>query len=354
MRAGAADPVPWTEATALEQLPRRQLAWVAGSVAVATVLALTPLWAWQPSIALAVALGAGASLTDLRRFWLAPLVLAGVLAATIACLAIGWPAMIGAGAAAGGAAAWMMPQRTRTIDLIRGALGGAAGASIGWWAAAALVLATWPIVLQAVLTAAIVALVGAQGLLPVALRLDRTPPLPTHRSVQRALLVPYRPPALRALDLYASAQAGAPDPDTRRGMAEVASWVIRLQESLQSLDAELADIDPERVSARIAQSRDPQTADADPFVRDRRLATAGHLERLLEHRAAIAVERDRTAALVDYALAFLEEARAGVALAQPHAGDALPDRLPEVLDRLREHAREGELRRRSTRELADS
>lgn len=352
MRSGAADPVPWVEATALEQLPRRQLVWIAGSVVVAAVLAVTPLWAFQPQIALAFALGAGASLTELRRLWAAPLVLAAVLVATVLCLALGWPGMLGAGAAAGAAAAWLLPQRTRGIDLFRGALGGAAGASIGWWAAVALVPATWAIVAQAALTAALVAIVGAQGLLPVALRLDQAPRLPTHRSVQRVLTVPYRPPALRAIDLYGSAQAHAPDPDTRRGMAEVASWVVRLQASLQALDAELAEIDPERVAARIAQTREPTTADHDPFVRDRRLATAGHLERLLEHRAAIALERGRTTALVDYALAFLEEARAGLALAQQRAGDTLPDRLPEVLSRLREHAREGEIRRKTARELS--
>ena len=80
-------------------------------------------------------------------------------------------------------------------------------------------------------------------------------------------------------------------------------------------------------------------------------ATAEHLKRLLEHRAAIAVERGRTDALVEYALAFLEEARAGLAVARELPGEAIPDRLPEVLGRLRTQARDGDARRRTVREL---
>ena len=66
---------------------------------------------------------------------------------------------------------------------------------------------------------------------------------------------------------------------------------------------------------------------------------------------AIQTERQRTEALVDYALAFLEEARAGLAIARELPGEASPDRLPEVLGRLRDHATEGDVRRRTNREM---
>jgi hypothetical protein len=350
---------PWIERSALEQLPRRQAFWIAGSTAAALLAALFPLWALQPEIALTLALGAGASLVDLRRLWAAPLVIAGVGLAGLICAIMGWPAVIGAGAAAGAFAAWLYPHRTDGLDVVHGSLGGLAGSSIGLWVATTLLPGALPAAIVAPLTVGIVALLGSQALLPVAFRFDHAPQIPSIRQVQKALKVSYRPPVFRAIDLYTHAETQAPDAETRRGMAEVTTWVFRLQVTLQTLDNELGLIDPEQVRQRIAQAREassplatgPAGAVSDAFTRERRAATAAHLERLLEHRQLIEVERGRTEADVEYSLAFLEEARASLALAQQLPGETVPDRLPEVLRRLREHATDGQVRRRTAHEL---
>jgi hypothetical protein len=176
------------------------------------------------------------------------------------------------------------------------------------------------------------------------------PKLPSVNHIKRSLKVKYRPPVFKALQLFRSSRVHAPDGDTRRGLAEVSTWVFRLQSTLQALDAELRNIDPGEIEQRIAhcERSDDET---DDFTRERRHATATHLRRLLEHRRAIAVERNRTEAVVEYAMAFLEEARAGLAVARELPGEDAPDRLPEVLDRLRTHSAAGDARRRTAREM---
>ena len=335
---------------ALQRLPRQQALWVGGTVGTAALAGISPLWAWAPEVALALALGVGAAMVNPQRIWSAPLVAAAVVGASLVLGWLSWPPILGAGAAAGAAATWLMPQRTDALDMVNGGLGGLTGAALGLWAAVVLVPSALPTALVAPLTAALVALVAAQGLVPVALRFDHGPQIPSLREVQSALRVTYRPPVLRALELHRHAGKHLPDRETRRGLAEVTNWVFQLQQTLQTLDSELAQIDPEHVEARIRACRElPE--DIDDFTRERRHATAAHLERLLEHRKAIAIERDRTDALVDYALAFLEEARAGMAVAQRLPGEATPERLPEVLHRLRHHAQEGDTRRRTAREV---
>jgi hypothetical protein len=341
---------PWVERGALDQLPRRQALWVAGSGIAAVITALLPLWVFQPELGLSLALGAGVSMIDPKRLWAAPFIIAAVGLAGFLFAGMGWPAIIGAGAVAGAIATWMFPHRTDALDVVHGALGTLAGTAIGLWVAVSLVPATLPVFLQAALTAGIVTLIGSQGLLPVALRFDTAPQIPTVREIHKALRIPYRPPVFRALDLYQSAQSQAPDRDTRKGMAEVATWVFRLQVTLQALDNELSHIDPDQVRVRIESNRN-LAHDVDEFTRERRAATAQHLERLLQHRQAIEVEKSRTEALVDYALAFLEEARAGLAVARELPGETTPERLPEVLHRLRASAQEGDARRRTAREL---
>lgn len=336
---------------ALERLPWRQARWVGASVLGGLATALTSLWVLQPEIALTLSMAAGVVAVNPRKLWAGPLVATGVTSAGLLCFALGVPAVIGAGAAAGALATWLLPHRTDWVDLLNGALGGLAGSSLGLWAAASLLPVTLPASVAAVLTTAIVAIVGSQGLLPAALRFDQEPQIPTIRKVQRGLKVMYRPHVFRALELYKSAAHQAPDVETRRGLAEVATWVFRLQLTRQAHDAELNNIDPGSVQARIDKNRD-NPPDLDEFTRERRLATVAHLERLLEHREQIELEARRNEALVDYALAFLEEARAGLAVARRLPGETLPDRLPEVLERLRSQAREGDARRRTARELS--
>jgi hypothetical protein len=337
--------------SALEAVPALVAAWVLGSGVMAAVLALSGIWSRDPEAALALSLGAGVAVVAPRKLWAAPLVVAGTGLAGMVLSGMDWPAIVGAGAAAGLAAALLFPFRVDWLDVAHGALGGLAGASIGLWAATHLVPASLPVTLQATLTAGMVSLLAAQSLLPLAVRFDQTPAIPSIRDLTKALKLTYRPPVLRALDLYRNAEKNAPDRDSRRGMAEVTTWVFRLQITLQTLDAELVQIDPVQVNERITAYRGlpPET---DAFTKDRRIATVEHLERLLEHRALIETERRRTEAMVDYALAFLEEARAGLAVAQQLPGEAIPDRLPEVLGRLRSHANEGDNRRRTARELS--
>jgi hypothetical protein len=335
---------------ALQQLPRQQALWVGGSAGVAALAGLTPLWSWAPELALCVALGAGAAVVNPRRLWAAPLVVAAVVAVGLICGALGIPPVVGAGATAGALSAWLVPNRTDALDLVNAALGSLTGASLGLWAAVVLLPSTLPGVLMAPITMGLVALLAAQGLVPVALRFDYGPALPGRDEVARALRVPYRPPVMRALELYNQTQAHVPERDTKRGLAEMATWVFRLQQTLQTLDLQLEQIDPDHVEARIRACRE-LADDVDPFTRERRQATAIHLERLLERRKAIAVERDRTDALVDYSLAYLEEARAGMTVAQHLPGESAPERLDEVLERLRDYAREGDTRRQTAREL---
>lgn len=335
---------------ALQQLPRQQALWVGGSAGAAAIAGATSLWAWAPELALCIALGAGAALVNPRRLWAGPLVVAAVAAVGLACGAMGIPPVVGAGAVSGALAAWLVPHRTDALDLVNGALGSLTGASLGLWAAVVLLPASLPSVLAAPLTLGLVALLAAQGLLPVALRFDFGPTLPSRNEVARALRVPYRPPVMRALELYHQTQGHVPERDTRRGLAEMATWVFRLQQTLQTLDRQLDQIDPAHVEARIRACRE-LAEDVDSFTRERRQATAVHLERLLERRKAIAIERDRTDALVDYSLAFLEEARAGMTVAQHLPGETAPERLDEVLERLRDYAREGDTRRKTAREV---
>ena len=217
---------PYDTVGALERLPARQARWVLGSVGGALLTALTGLWVLQPEIALTLAIAAGASVVNPRQLWAAPLVATGVTIAGLLCYAMGVPAVIGAGAAAGALATWMLPQRTDWIDWLNGSLAGLAGSAIGLWAAWSILPAALPAGVSALLTAGIVGLIGSQGLLPAALRFDQEPQTPSLRQVQRALKVVYRPAVFRALELYKTAQPQAPDVDTRRGLAEVATWGV--------------------------------------------------------------------------------------------------------------------------------
>lgn len=342
--------LPATHRSAVSALPRQQASWVAAQTVSVAALGAAGLWAVEPSLAMTLGLGCGVAVIERRRLWAAPLVVAMVVAGGLVAEALRVPAIVGAGAVAGLLAAWLVPQVATWLDHLNGALATAAGASLGLWAATRLLPPDVSPVLAGSLTALLTGLVASQGLVPLALRFDAIRP-PTRREIRKALAAPYRAPVERAVALYEEAERRqAPVSDTRRGLCEVTHWVFRLQVSMQELDRELKSIDVADVGQRIADClrEDPL---ADDFTRERRKATAEHLSRLLEHRRGLETERTRTEALVGYALAFLEEARAGLALARQLPGEHSPDRLPEVLDRLRAHAAEGDARRRTQREL---
>lgn len=194
-------------------------------------------------------------------------------------------------------------------------------------------------------------LAGA-GLLALAAARARSvarPPSAAHVKAQ--LPAAFAEPALRAIALDTALAARCPDAATRDGVGEVAAWVVRLQGALAALDAELATFEAARVAERIATLTADAAAATDPFARDRHLAAAEHLGALLRHRDALQAERARTAALADYAAAWLEEARAGLALAALSGTELAPSGLGDVLDRLRGHARDGGARRHAAWEL---
>lgn len=335
---------------ALATLPARQGVWVGTQIITATLLGLTGLWALHPELALSAALGVGASSVNPRKLWAVPLGTIAVITAGLLFASFQLPAVIGAGAAAGAISTWLLPHRTDWLDSLNGALATLTGTALGLWAATTLLPASASVMLAAIFTSGLVGLMGSQGLLPAAFRFDQGPELPTPNQIKKNLKLRYRPPVLRALDLFQAAKVHAPDRDTRRGLAEITTWVYRLQLTRQTLDTESEAIDPIAIREKI-QSYESLGPDADAFTRDRRRATAEHLRRLLEHRSRIEVEIGRTEAVVDYALAFLEEARAGLAVAQQLPGDATPNRMNEVLERLRSHAEEGNARRASNREV---
>lgn len=340
----------WLDRSAVDQLPARQLRWTGASVLAGLLCAASPLWATQPELVLAIALGAGAASVEPRRLWAAPVAIAGITLAGWLGAALGLSPVTGAALAAGAVGAAGLRERNDPLDLVHGALGSLIGAALGGWAAAALLPATASPFVAAPITAGLVGVLAAQGLVPAALRYDRRDRLPSVREIHKSLRVAYRPPVFKAIELYAGCNPRGIDSLSRRGLEEVAAWVFRLQVTLQARDQELAAIDPDQIRYRIDAHR-AVSGEVDPSTRDPRAAAAHHLERLLEHRAQIELERTRTEALADYALAYLEEARAGLALARDLPGDAMPEGLADVLTRLRGYADEGHARRKTAREL---
>ena len=338
--------LPVMRGSALKALPARQVRWVTAQLIAA--VALTAMWSTHPEIAICLSLSAGVAALNWRKIWTFPLVASLVTAAGMAMSALELSPIIGAGLMAGAIAAWMVPEPTDWLDHLHAALGVVTGSSLGLWAATLMLPATAQPIVGVVLTAALVGLMGSAGLAPIALRFDH-PTLPSRRAVRRALEPTFRPEVFQAFDLYRGSSKAAPDAPTRRGLCEVATWVFRLQKARQTLERELGQINPERIQARISATEDEATT--DPFTQERLQATAGHLRRLLDHRKVIELEWKRNHALVDYAVAFLEEARAGLAIAREMPGEAIPDRLPEVLERLRSHAVTGDARRRTAREM---
>ena len=75
-----------------------------------------------------------------------------------------------------------MGSRTDALDIVHGALGGLAGTAIGLWVAVSILPSSLPLFVSAALTAAIVTLLGSQGLLPVALRFDQAPQIALRRN----------------------------------------------------------------------------------------------------------------------------------------------------------------------------
>lgn len=307
-------------------------------------LALAGVFGSMPELVLCAGLGLGIAVFDPRRAWMAPV---GAVAAVAAGYATGFlmiSPVLGAGAAVGLLGAWLWPAQKTRMDVANAAMAGSAGSGLALWASTQVIAPQG--VAGAAAAAAAVALGGAASLIPLVLRYE--PTLPTAAEIGKALQPAYRAPVMRAAEMYRVTVPKTPDLDTRAGLAEIVWWVFRLQVTLQTLDGEVGAIPVERTQKRI---EDALSGADDPFTRERKEATAAHLKRMLAHRDAMTVERGRTAALVDYALSALEESRAGLAIGHHLPGEETPEKIPEVVERLRAHAREGEARRRTRREI---
>lgn len=197
----------------------------------------------------------------------------------------------------------------------------------------------------------LLAISAPMSLVPAALQFLPLSRAPNPSRVASTLQPPYRQPCNRAWQLDQELDRSAPDRPMREGLGEVGLWIYRLAQTLQTLDQDIARINPEEITAR----RDALLAEAasgdDTFIRDRHQGTARHLDRLLDHRVSLVRERARTASLQEYALAYLEEARAGIAVARILPGERTPEQLGVVLEKLRNHAAEGGARRQAAREL---
>ncbi len=325
------------------RLLRDQSSWAVAQTATAGALTMFGLDA-HPALALGIAVGVGVVATRPARVYLLPLVLLFVVAATLLLTNMGVLPAIAAGAAAGLAAG-----RGDAVARIEAVLAGVAGAGLGTWTASELGL-TQGSLGAALLAGGIVAVCTAQAMLPGALRWRALARLPSPGRIQATLAADYRAACMRAWQLDASFDGQAPDRGTRAGLREVATWVYRLALTLQTIDGDLARIDPDAVAIRLTTLREAPP-DEDSFIRERRLGTVAHTERLLSHRATLALERARVASLQEYALAYLDEARAGLALARVLPGDQAPESLGGVLEKLRAHAAEGGARRQTAREL---
>ncbi len=362
---------------AAARLPRRQLAWTLAQTAAALGLAATGLGGRAPELGLALALGLGATASAPRR---APQALAVALGAGLLGLLAGavgeadstlalltdpvaaatWARpgldalqVLVVGAAVGAGLPWLERRhRPGPADHLHGALAGAAAVALATWAGATIGGLLWTPTVAALVGALVSALVMSQALVVAGLRSRASQRIPSPAQIRATLSPARQRPALAAAALDAQLSAASPDADTRDGLGEVAAWVYRLQWTLSGLDRERDSIGGIALEQRILEQTEAAMAAGDTLTRERHLATVSHLERMRHHRETIEAERGRTAALSDYALAYLEEARLALALAQVQPGDHTPDRLGDVLHRLRAHAAERAAQRSVARELA--
>ena len=314
------------------------------------VLAGTQAMGWLeafPAWSLAGALGAGLVAATPRKILWTPVVAVAALGGVGLGTLAGLPELPLAGALVGLCAAWLRSGRSR-LELVNGALAGVIASSLAalaWWQGWLAFGQHW--LLEFALLGGFAALVLA----PTLVRFQSRSEVPSRKRVELTLELRHREPVYRAVELYGQLKAARPEEETLLGLEEVVSWVYRLAQSIQTLTRELDNVDTQDLSDRIELLLMEAEETQDEFTRDRRLATATHLEKLLQHAEQLKLEQERCSSLQEYALAYLEEARMGLALARTLPGEATPGRLGEVLGKLRGHAREGDARRRTAREV---
>ncbi len=340
------EPVVSLEPLAARSLARAEASWIVISAVTAGVLGFAMTTASPTFWGVAAAMGAIAARPP--RVYLLPFAVLFVVSCTVLLASLGVSPVVASGLAAGVIVG--LPGWRRTFE---SACAGALGAALAWALASEIGAAG-----SALAAGAIVAVGTSMALLPPALRFHARPRrvhMPSDDVIRISLTEPYRAPVLQAGRLEHQLSLEAPDSTTRDGLTEVAHWVWQLGLTLQALDKDIATIVPEEVLVRrealLAEGAGDEGA-PDPFVRERQRGTADHLDRLLEHRGVLVRERARSASLQGYALAYLEEARAGLAVARLLPGEHTPEALGSVLERLREHAADRSNRRDAARELA--
>jgi len=326
--------------------PRLQAAWIAMATFIALFLQLSGALSDRPEWILTLALGMSLWVVRREKWWSAPFQTAAVVGAGALADTLGTSPLIGVGLVAGLLLCSLLKVEPDAFDWVNASLAGIAGAGLALFA----VGRDLPLSETATLgvQTAVVAL-GISAVLPVLAWRPVKDLFPSERQILATLADTYREPVFKARHLLFAARGHSPDAPTGQGLTEVAVWVYRLQISLQTIDSELRQLSPPSVQQRITACRADD--EPDPFTRERKQQTVAHLQRLLDHGETLNTERQRTQALSDYATAFLEEARMGLAISKPLPGESAPERLPEVLARLRENASSADARRKTAREL---
>ncbi|MFT5686838.1 MAG: hypothetical protein ACI8RZ_007795 [Myxococcota bacterium] len=339
----------------------RQAIWTVCQAAAAAGLTAAGVAVGQPALMVAGALSVAVLAANYRRPIRAAAVAAAALggvwtlsllpATTGGALGISGAQVLVAGGIIGAGLAWMNADLDRW-QLVQTTLAGVATVGLGWWASTRLLggLPTEP--LTAGLHGAIFGLLASQSTVVASLRYRIAQRIPTQRKIKATLRPEYQAPCLKAQRLDEELASHAPDEEIRDGLGEVAAWIYKLQWNLQVMDREIEEISDMDLQTRIAQLYTNAEESEDEFIVERRIAAAQHLEKLVSHRQSLTLERDRIAALVEYAAAYQEEARAGLVLARMQPGDYIPARLDDVLGRLRSHSQEQLVARNTAREMS--
>ena len=333
---------------ALPTLPRRMLTWSLWQTA--ALLGLAALGLGGTAFAPALAVGIAACTTRPRHLPFAVVVIPATVLTVAAAVAVGLPAWSAAGLAGGLAVAWLSLGRHQPWRLLNTALAGAVFLPLGLLAQHHLA-ALLPAGLALPVTTMVASLLTAMVLVVMAVDWRPLARIPSRRRIRSTLAPQYQEPCLQAWEHDRVVRSMAPDRETRDGLGEVAAWVYRLSLGLQEQDSELGLLSQEDIGERVEGARKAVYATDDAYTRDRRQATLRHLERMEQHRDALALERQRTESLVDYALATLAEARAGLAFSRRGTGGPAPEGIDQVLQRLRTHATDEAARRDTVREL---
>ena len=324
--------------------PSRSLVRLVGSAALAAVIGTgMSLTGASIPVAASAAVCTGGTLLMLPRWRRAVLILPASAMAAIAAALVDLPllpwviaaiAMVGAAPDAPSATAGQRVSSAAVAAII----------AVAAMFCAAVIVPLGPEPLAAGLLSALALL--SVGIGQAISHLDTTHNRVPHWRVRHALTAPHRPPVFRALHRAAQGWTCTQDTDIRSGLDEVSTWVFTLQVHQQAITRDLS------VLSSTAPASDTGPVGTDTFAAKQLAAASSLRARQQDHVRTLQVEAERTAALVDYALAWLDDAVASLTVAQRTAQVAPPIDMDRVLGRLRAHEREQDALRRTVVELA--